>query len=317
MKDTIGIDVSKDRLDAYSLATQSHLSFDNSAAGIARLIRWMEGQDGAAGQDSPLVVFEPSGRYHARLERALSRAGLAAHKVNPLHARRFAEAAGRLAKTDRIDAALLARMGAAMALQPQPADSENLHELKALLSAQRSLITARASEKTRAGETDHTVLQRQIAARIRLLDRQINELGERIEALIAQDPQLARRVEVLASIPGIGRATACAIVIDMPELGSLTRARAAALAGLAPMVRESGRGRGQARIRGGRLALRKALYMPALVAMRRNETMRLKASRLKSNGKPAKVIVTAIMRNLILLANTLLAEDRKWQPIPP
>lgn len=311
MKDTIGLDISKDRLDAFALATATHRSFDNTPAGIAGLIRWIVAQGG------PLVVFEPTGRYHARLEQALSRAGLAAHKVNPLHARRFAQATGRLAKTDRIDAGLLAQMGAALALGAQPALSENLHELRELLTAQRSLVVARAAEKARAKATDHAVLKRQIAARIRLFDSQIKALADSIEALVAQDPHLARRVELLASIPGIGRATACAIVIDIPELGSLSRSQAAALAGLAPMARQSGKSRGQAHIRGGRPALRKALYLPALVAMRCNAPMRLKATRLKADGKPAKVIITAIMRNLILLANTLLAENRKWQPTPP
>ena len=212
MKDTIGLDISKDRLDAFALATATHRSFDNTPAGIAGLIRWIVAQGG------PLVVFEPTGRYHARLEQALSRAGLAAHKVNPLHARRFAQATGRLAKTDRIDAGLLAQMGAALALGAQPALSENLHELRELLTAQRSLVVARAAEKARAKATDHAVLKRQIAARIRLFDSQIKALADSIEALVAQDPHLARRVELLASIPGIGRATACAIVIPALRL---------------------------------------------------------------------------------------------------
>lgn len=311
MQHTIGIDISKDRLDAFALASATHRGFDNTAAGIARLIRWIVAQGGA------LTVFEPTGRYHAALERALARAGLAAHKVNPLQARRFAQATGRLAKSDRIDAGLLARMGAALALEAQPQAPEILTDLKELLTAQRSLIAARAAEKTRAQATASRLLQRQIAARIRLFDAQIAALGAHIETAIATEPDLARRVDLLASIPGIGRPTACALAIEMPELGQLTRAQAAALAGLAPMTRESGKSRGQAQIRGGRPALRKALYMPALVAMRFNPDLREKAQRLARNGKPAKVIITAVMRNLLLLANTLLAENRKWLPTPP
>ena len=129
MKYTIGLDVSKDRLDAHAHSSGEYRGFDNTPAGIAQAIRWIAGQGGA------VVVFEPTGRFHAGLERALGQAGLAAHKVNPLHARRFAEATGRLAKTDRIDAQMLARMRAALALEPQPAVSENLHDLRELPTA--------------------------------------------------------------------------------------------------------------------------------------------------------------------------------------
>ena len=311
MQHTAGIDISKDRLDAHLLRDGSHRTFPNDRAGIARLMRWIVREGG------PLAVFESTGRYHAALERALGQAGLAFHRVNPLQARRFAESCGRLAKTDRIDAASLARMGAALDLAGQVPAPEVLHALKELLTACRALVADRAGEKTRAGAATSPLLRRQIAARIRLLDRQIEQLRAALEASVAAEPELARRAAVLASIPGIGRATAIALLLDMPELGTLSKAQAASLAGLAPIARQSGRTRGQEHIRGGRPALRRALYMPALVAMRFNAGLRAKAERLGQAGKPAKVVITALMRNLIVLANTLVAENRMWQPTPP
>jgi len=311
MQHTIGIDVSKDRLDVHALADGAHRAFANTRADIARLMRWLVRQGG------PLAVFEATGRYHGALERALGQAGLAFHKVNPLQARRFAESCGRLAKTDRIDAAMLARMGAVLGLPAQDPRSERLQDLRELLVARRALTQDLAGEKTRAAATPLPLLRRQIAARRKLLERQIAALDEAIAVGVAADPALARRAEILRSIPGIGPVATAELVIDMPELGALTAAQAASLAGLAPVARQSGRWRGQEHIRGGRPAIRRALYMPALVAMRFNAGLRAKAERLAERGKPAKVVITAIMRNLIVLANTLLAEDRLWQPTRP
>lgn len=315
MQHTLGIDVSKDRLDAHLLRDGSHRTFPNDRAGIAGLMRWL--MRWLVREGGPLAVFESTGRSHVALERALGQAGLAFHRVNPLQAGRFAERCGRLAKTDRIDAASLARMGAALDLAGQAPAPDNRHALKELLTAYRTLVASRAGEKTRAGAAPSRLLSRQIAVRIRLLDRQIEQLRAAMAAAVAADPWLARRVAVLASIPGIGSATAIARAVDMPELGTLTKAEAASLAGLAPVVRQSGRRRGQERIRGGRPALRRALYMPALVAMRFNAGWRAKAERLAERGKPAKVVITAVMRNLVILANTLIAQDRMWQPTPP
>lgn len=311
MQNTIGIDVSKDHLEVHALATREARTFGNDAKGIARLARWLDGLG------APLVVFEPTGLYGRALEAALARRGVAFHKVNPLRARRFAEGCGKLAKTDRVDAAMLARMGAALALAGQEPRPEKLTELKGLLTARRALARDRARERTRLQAAAGALLRRLAAARVRLLKDQLARLDAELAAGIAADPVLARRAEILASIPAIAAVTVAEVVIDMPELGTLSAKEAASLAGLAPIVRESGSYRGQAHIRGGRPALRRALYMPALVAKRCNPGLRAKADRLAAKNKPPKVVITAIMRHLIVLANTLLAEDRLWQPERP
>ena len=285
MQHTLGVDVSKDRLDAHALATGEARSFANDRAGLARLLRWTRRLG------TPLVVYEATGPYHRLLERALAGAGIGFCKVNPLRARRFAEGCGRLAKTDRIDAQMLARMGAALALEAQDPAPQSLCELEDLLTARRALARDLARERTRTPSS--ALLRRLAAARERLLLGQVAVLDAEIAARIAADPGLARRAEILLSIPGIGPVTTAELLIDMPELGSIGGAEAASLAGVAPVPRQSGKSRGQAHIRGGRPSLRRALYMPALVA------------------------ITAVMRNLLVLGNALLAADRLWQPERP
>lgn len=311
MQHTLGIDISKDRLDAHVFATGAARDFTNDRAGIPRLARWI------AELGRPLVVFEATGIYHRALERALGVRGLAFNKVSPLRARRFAEGCGRLAKTDRIDAAMLARMGAALALTGQEPQPESLRALKDLVAARRALANDLARERTRLQATASALLRRLAGTRVRLLERQLAALDAAIAAGIAADQGLARRAEILVSIPSIGQVTGAQLIADMPELGALSGKEAASLAGLAPVPRQSGRTRGQEHIRGGRPALRRALYMPALVAMRCNAGLKAKAQRMATSGKPAKVVITAVMRNLIVLANTLIAADRLWQPTRP
>lgn len=307
MQDTIGIDVSKASLDAFRLSNGERRQFANDRSGCAALRRWL-------GREAPRVVFEPTGAYHRLLEQTLSRAGIAVVKVNPRHARRFAEATGALAKTDRIDAALLARMAAALALEAAPARSESRNDLSELAAARRGLVKDRAAALTRAQTARNALLRRQLKARLRQVERQVAEIDAAMAALVAKDETLARRREILVSIPGVGAVTATTILVEMPELGALDGKEAASLAGLAPMTRESGGWKGRARIRGGRAALRCGLYMPALVAMRFNPDLRRKYEALKAAGKPTKVALVAIMRKLIVLANALIRKDREWRP---
>lgn len=307
MQDTIGIDVSKASLDAFRLSNGERRQFANDRSGCAALLRWL-------GREAPRVVFEPTGAYHRLLEQTLSRAGIAVVKVNPRHARRFAEATGALAKTDQIDAALLARMAPALALEAAPARSESRNDLSELAAARRGLVKDRAAALTRAQTARNALLRRQLKARLRQVERQVAEIDAAMAALVAKDETLARRREILVSIPGVGAITATTILIEMPELGALDGKEAASLAGLAPMTRESGGWKGRARIRGGRAALRCGLYMPALVAMRFNPDLRRKYEALKAAGKPTKVALVAIMRKLIVLANALIRQDREWRP---
>jgi transposase len=305
LQDTIGIDVSKSLLDAFCLSTGTYRQFANDGSGCSKLLRWI-------GRTRVRVVFEPSGPYHRLLEQRLTRAGVAMVKVNPRYARRFAEATGRLAKTDRIDASLLARMGAALDLQPHPGSSEVDQDLRELSLARRALIKDRTAARNREQVAQNALIRRQLKARLSQIEKQIGEIEGAMAAIVAADEALARRREILASIPGIGAVTAMVILVEMPELGHLEGKQAASLAGLAPMTRESGGWKGRSRIQGGRASLRCGLYMPALVAVRLNPDLRRKYEALKEAGKPSKVAIAAVMRKLIVLANALVRDNRTW-----
>ncbi|WP_210165059.1 IS110 family transposase [Methylosinus sp. PW1] len=251
--------------------------------------------------------------YHRALERALDTAGLPIAKVNPRQACRFAEAAGKLVKTDRADAAMLARMGEVLDLAPRPCVSQTIAELKELHLARAALIKDRTAAKNRAKAITLSLLEKQNKKRIADIDAKMEEIDAAIEQRIEDDLLLARRFEILLSIPGVSKVTAFALLIEMPELGCLEGEQAASLAGLAPVQRQSGSWRGRAFIRGGRAFLRQALYMPALVACRFNP-QKAGYVRLVEAGKPAKV---AIMRRMIVLANALLRDDRIWAEKAP
>jgi transposase len=307
MQDTIGIDISKSNLDAFRLATGEHRRFPNDKAGCAALIRWL-------GKAPARLVFEPTGPYHRLLEQSVTKAEIAMVKVNPRYARRFAEATGELAKTDRIDAALLARMAAVLDLRVRPVRSEVSYDLREMNVARQALIKDRTAARNREHVAQNAMIRRQLKARLGQIEKQIDEIEKATAEIVAADDTLARRSEILASIPGIGPVTAMAIIVEMPELGELEGKQAASLAGLAPITRESGSWKGRSRIQGGRASLRRGLYMPALVALRFNPDLRRKYQALKEAGKPSKVAIAAIMRKLIVLANALVRDNRKWSP---
>jgi transposase len=306
--DTIGVDVSKDHLDAHRLADGAARRFANNKGGHKTLIKWL------AETPANRVVFEPTGPYHRALERALGAAGVPFVKVNPRQARRFAEATGKLAKTDRLDAAMLARMGALLELEARPARSEVLLELKELYVAREALVKDRTAAKNRGKTLTLSLLKRQNAQRLEQIDRQIVTVEAAILGIVEADTSLSDRFAILISIPGLSNITAFALLIEMPELGAIEAGQAASLVGLAPIARQSGRWTGRSFIRGGRAGLRQALYMPALVAARFNPDLKAKYAQLLGAGKPAKVALTAIMRKLIVLANALLKANRKWAP---
>lgn len=305
--DTIGVDVSKDTLDVYRLGNGQRKQFPNTASGHKALVAWM-------GTAVERVVFEPTGSYHRAFEQALARAEVPMVKVNPRHARRFADATGQLAKTDSLDAILLARMGAMLQLSPRPAPEEKLVDLRELTVARASLIKDRTAAKNRAAMLTNPLLKQQNADRLQHIESQLAALDAELMAKIKGDPDLADRLKILASIPGIGHLTACILIVEMPELGAMESAHAASLAGLAPITRQSGTWKGKSFIQGGRQAVRKALFMPALVAARHNPDFKAKYNALIEAGKPPKVALVAIMRKIIVLANALLKAGRHWMP---
>lgn len=306
---TIGIDISKDHLDAFRLEDRAAQRFENSARGFRALIKWL-GRTPVA-----RIVYEPTGPYHRAFEVALS-GRFPLVKVNPLQARRFAEATGTRAKTDTVDARMLARMGATLKLEPDAPVSRHLLVLKDLQTARAALVKERTRLRNQGHVQTTPILKRQIKARLTLVERQLAEIDTEIASQIASDEALERKRHILRSIPGLGPVAAPLILTLLPEIGTLTRAQAASLAGLAPHVRESGQWKGRSFIGGGRKPLRDALYMPALVAMRFNPDLKRKYAALRAAGKPAKVALVALMRKLLETANALVKADRLWTPKP-
>lgn len=306
--DSIGIDISKEFLDAHRLSDGSTACFPNAPAGFRALSAWL-------GKDIPArVVFEATGPYHRCFERTLSRQ-LPLVKVNPLQARRFAQACGTRVKTDAVDARMLASFGNALALEPDQPTDEKQYELRELFSARGALIKDRTRLINRLQTQTLALVRRQTKARIEQLTRQQKALQQDINVRLQDCPSRARANAILRSIPGIGEVAAATILIEMPEVGTLGKKKAASLTGLAPMIQQSGKWRGKASIQGGRKQLRDALYMPALVAVKHNPDMCDKYQSMIKQGKPQKVALTAIMRKLIELANTLVKADREWVQI--
>ena len=306
---TIGIDISKDHLDAFRLEDRAAQRFENSARGFRALIKWL-GRTPVA-----RIVYEPTGPYHRAFEVALS-GRFPLVKVNPLQARRFAGATGTRAKTDAVDARMLARMGATLKLEPDAPMSRHLRLLKDLQTARAALVKERTRLRNQSHVQTTPILKRQIKARLTLIARQLAEIDAEIASQIASDEALERKRHILRSIPGLGPVAAPLILTLLPEIGTLTRAQAASLAGLAPHVRQSGQWKGRSFIGGGRKPLRDALYMPALVAMRFNPDLKRKYAALRAAGKPAKVALVALMRKLLETANALVKADRLWTPKP-
>lgn len=313
MSMTVGIDISKDWLDVALYPGQAPgLRFPNDGPGHAALIAWLGGQDTPA-----RIVFEATGAYHRALALALAAAGLDFRKVNPRRARRFAQAVGRLAKTDRIDAAMLARMGQVLELKPDAPQGEKQPDLDALSSARRrGLVKDRNALLARHKIACHPLVRRQLERRLAAIKADIAEIDAALAALIAADEALRARAAILVSIPGLGAVSAAAMLAGLPELGTLGNRQAAALAGVAPITRTSGKWQGCSFIGGGRANLRRSLYMPALVASRFNADLRAVYERLRAAGKPKKVATVAVMRKLVVLANVLLRDGRKWAPRP-
>lgn len=305
---TIGVDISKAHFDVHRLPDGKAERFSNDLSGFGKLIKWI------GKRQIERIVYEPTGAYHRGFEDALSAAGLPLAKVNPLQARRFAQARGTRAKTDRIDAQMLAHMG--IALQPGICTiaSKKMRNLKELQIARQALIKDRTAAMNRAKSITLPLLKRQNAKRLRHIKSDLETIEKEMLVLIRSEEKTAQDFDILVSIPGIAKITAAAILVEIPELGTLKPKAVASLAGLAPHSRESGKWKGKGFIGGGRKFLRDALYMPALVACKFNPDMKIIYERLKQNGKPPKIAITAIMRKLIILANALLRDNRKWSP---
>lgn len=303
-----GIDVCKDWLDVYLHPLGQTLRVANTPQGLKSLKRKI------AAAPVALVVMEATAKYHRLAHRSLHDAGFAVAIVNPLRARLFAEAAGQLAKTDRLDARLLAMMAQSLeprALAPAP---QTLEELQELAHARASAVKQRTALMNQRGAAGGAFLQKALDRQIKHQEALIGCLEGEIERRIEAEPALRHRHEILLSIPGIGPAAALALLVGLPELGECSGKAASLLAGLAPLACDSGGSIGARRIKGGRAFVRTSLYFAAIAAARFNPQLAEVYKRLREAGKKAKVAITALMRKLVVLANTLITEDRQWKP---
>jgi transposase len=301
--------VCKAWLDVYLHPVGHGFRVPNDRLGLQRLKREL------ARQPVALLVMEATGKFHREAHRNLHAAGLRVAIVNPLRSRLFAEACGELAKTDAIDARLLALFAESLepaATSPAP---KALEELQELVHARTAAVKEATAVANRHGASRTGFLKAELARRLKALERHIARLETEIARRIANDPALSRRFEILTSIPGIGRIAAIALLADLSELGQLTGKAASLMAGVAPIACDSGERTGQRRIRGGRIQVRTGLYWAAVTAARCNPDLKAFYERLRDAGKTGKVALTAVMRKLVVLANTLLREDRLWEPL--
>lgn len=304
----VGVDVSKARLDVHLDPTGQTLSVDNTPAGIRSLLATLETLN------VKLVLVEATGRYERRLAADLLDARIPVTVVNPRQARDFAKSLGKLAKTDKIDARILAQFAKLGHHRLAEKTPENLALLDQRVTRRRQVVAMLAAEKTRLEQLDDKLAIRTIKKVMRVLDQQREDLDRDIARMIESDDDCRNRAQILDSVPGVGPDTANQLVVDLPELGKLNRQEIAALVGVAPMNCDSGSLRGQRHIRGGRADVRTTLYMAAYNAMRCNPTVRAFAERLKKAGKPFKVVATACMRKLLSILNVMIKTNQHWNP---
>jgi transposase len=304
----VGIDVSKKHLDVHSLPDNRSLRVLNSRDGIRELL----GQLPTAG--SCRVIAEATGGYQRLLVAELVSAGHHVSVVNPRQVRDFARADNRLAKTDKIDARTLARFGQVFELRTVEKTSESQSELQALVAHRRNLIEVRTAQQNRLDTQTSKAVVKSLREMLTLLGTQIALAEEAINRLVEQDDDWKSRTQILKSVPGVGPTTAVSLMADLPELGKLDRQAIGALAGLAPFNRDSGQFKGKRSIWGGRASVRTSLYMATLTARRINPVIRAFAARLESVGKPFKVMMTACMRKLLVILNTMVKTNTTWNP---
>ncbi len=301
----LGVDITKTYLDAARGNQQRR--FSNDAGGHRELIQWVKPM-----KESVQVICESSGGYERKLVQALARAGVKISLVQANRVRQFARASGILAKTDRIDAAVLCAFGKVMRPQRVTAATLDHEHLRELESQRRHLTHLLVMEQNRGARVSDSAVVKLNRSLINQIKKQIEKIDLLIKQHIEQSQELSAKAEKLTSISGVGLRTAALLLARLPELGQLNRREVAALVGVAPFNRDSGRMRGKRAIYGGRRPVRHGLYMAALVAARHNPILRTFYQRLRAAGKPAKLALTATMRKLLIVLNSALKPDLSY-----
>lgn len=305
----VGLDVGKYEIFAFVSKTRAAFSVPNTPVGHANLQRRLGPVDGQ------IVALEPTGGYEWALWEALDIAGYDVRQVSAAHVRAFSRATGALAKTDPIDAHLIADFIAFRPNSGRKLPAKKLRYLNILSTKRRQLVEGRKRLKCQIKQHASDLMVTLDAELLELLSRQIKGLEDAIQTQIMDDPQMKQNAKILRSIPGIGPVLCAALIGEMPELGMIGDKQIAALAGVAPINRDSGRMDGRRSIKGGRAIIRSLLYQAALVASTHNKTLKEFAGRLKEKGKPHKVVLIAVARKLLTIANTLIAKNQLWRMI--
>jgi transposase len=301
-----GVDVSKDRLDVCILPEVEAFAVANDPEGIDSLLGRLQAAR------AELAVLEATAGYERPLAAAIAAAGIAVAVVNPRQARDFAKATGRLAKTDRIDAEILARFAAAVEPLPSVIPDEEARALQYILARRRQLLSMLVAEKNRLLMAPESVAKR-IRAHVRWLEKELSRTDRDLDEAIRESEAWRRNEALLRSVPGVGPVLARTLLAELPELGTLSHKRLSALVGVAPFNRDSGMLRGKRAVWGGRAHVRAALYMGALVAVRHNPVLEEFYGRLLSAGKPKKVALVACMRKLLAILNAMLRDRAPWR----
>jgi transposase len=303
----IGLDIAKDHIDVGIWPDPEHWQVPNQAEGIAQLV------DTLAAHAPTCIVLEASGGYEQEAAATLASAGLPVVVVNPRQVRDFAKATGQLAKTDRLDALVLARFAEAVKPEIRPLPDAATEELRLLLVRRSQVIGMIAAEKNRL-KTAVPAVRKHIKAHIAWLEGQRDDLDAELRGRLKASPIWREKEQLLRGVAGIGPVASLTLLAALPELGTLSRKEIASLAGLAPIARDSGTLRGKRTIWGGRARVRQGLYMATVSATKHNPVIRAFYQRLIAAGKPPKVALTACMRKLLTILNAMLRTNAPWQP---
>lgn len=304
----VGIDVSKDTLVVHSIPDGQALQVAYDDAGIEAMCRRL------VALAPTLIVLEATGGLEVRVATELAARGLPVAVVNPRQVRDYAKSTGELAKTDRLDAAMLSQFAKAVRPAVRPLKDSETRELDDLVTRRRQLIDMRVQETLRLGRTASKLSQKSLKAHIVWLDKRIGDIEDDMQRRLRASDVWRVKDDLLNSIPGIAAVTTTTMLAKCPELGQLNRHAIAKLIGVAPLASDSGKHRGRRFVWGGRAEVRAVLYMAAVSAMRYNPVIRAFAQRLKAAGKPGKVVVVACMRKLLIIMNAILKTQTPWTP---
>jgi transposase len=307
----VGIDVAKDRLDVHLLPSGEAFAVPRDHAGLERLVARL-------GEVAPrLVVLEATGGFEITVAAALSSAKLPLAVVNPRQVRDFARALGRLAKTDALDAQVIALFAERIRPEPRPLADAQTQRLAELVARRRQIVEMIGAESNRRRQARDPQLQRDLDSHLAWLQQALARIERDLDDTIRGSPVWRATEDLLASVPGVGAVTARTLIAELPELGHLDRRRIAALVGVAPLNRDSGSFRGRRMVAGGRSSVRKVLFMATLTAIRFNPPVRALYQRLTQAGRPAKLALTACMRKLLVTLNAMVRDGRRWADSGP